>query len=150
MYVMRATCPSPATSTPSYSCCATDIVRLAEKPSFLKASCCMVLVVNGGEGFLACSLTVTDLTTYSAPSSSPTILSTSWRDMRPSPGGTSRATNRLPRAAVESAAARVQYSSTVNACISRSRSQMSLRADDCTRPADSPRRTLRQRNGLKL
>ena len=43
-----------------------------------------------------------------------------------------------------------QYSSGLNALISRSRSTMIRRATDCTRPADSPRRTFSQRMGLIL
>ncbi len=34
----------------SYSRCATDIVYLAEKPSFRDASCCRVVVRNGAYG----------------------------------------------------------------------------------------------------
>src|ERR1043166_5882427 len=48
MYVMRPTGPSAPTSIPSYSCWASRIVTAAEKPSCLAASCCNVLVRNGG------------------------------------------------------------------------------------------------------
>jgi hypothetical protein len=51
MYVMRPTGPSSPTSLPSYRSCAARIVRRDEKPSFLAASCCRVLVVNGAAGF---------------------------------------------------------------------------------------------------
>ena len=43
-----------------------------------------------------------------------------------------------------------QYSSGTNCSISRSRSQMSFSATDCTRPALRPRRTLSQSSGLIL
>src|SRR3989337_2088053 len=46
---MRPTCSSPRL-TPSYSCCAMRMVRLAEKPSLRAASCCSVEVGNGGAG----------------------------------------------------------------------------------------------------
>ncbi len=47
-------------------------------------------------------------------------------------------------------ASTVQYSSGTKALISRSRSQMSRRATDWTRPAERPRRTFSQRIGLTL
>src|SRR3989475_12932670 len=50
MYVISPTGPSAPTSTPSYSCCAIRIVIAAEKPSCFAASCCSVLVRNGGGG----------------------------------------------------------------------------------------------------
>ena len=36
--------------TPSYSSCATIMVRLAVMDSFREASCCKVEVMNGGAG----------------------------------------------------------------------------------------------------
>src|SRR4029450_8603690 len=45
---MSPTEPSPGRSTPSYSCWATAMVRLEEKPSLREASCCRVEVMNGG------------------------------------------------------------------------------------------------------
>src|SRR5438034_7695319 len=48
MYVISPTGPSAPTSMPSYSCCAIRIVTAAEKPSCFAASCCSVLVRNGG------------------------------------------------------------------------------------------------------
>ena len=41
-----------------------------------------------------------------------------------------------------------QYSSDTNAWISRSRSVIMRTATDCTRPADSPRRTFFHNKGL--
>ena len=55
MYVIRPTVPMPLTSTPSYSCCAMDIVRLGVMPSRRLASCWSVEVMKGGEG-LRCFL----------------------------------------------------------------------------------------------
>ena len=52
IYVIRPTVPLSAIFTPSYKVCATDIVFFNENPNFLEASCCIVLVVNGGAGFL--------------------------------------------------------------------------------------------------
>ena len=57
IYVIKPSCPFP-TSTPSYNRCAIDIVRFAEKESFVEASCCSVLVINGGR---ASRLRVVDL-----------------------------------------------------------------------------------------
>ncbi len=51
-----------ASSGPSYSCCASDIVREGLKPSLADASCCIVDVVNGGAGRRACSRRVTAAT----------------------------------------------------------------------------------------
>ena len=48
---MRPTGPSSPTSLPSYRSCAARMVRRELKPSFLAASCWIVLVVNGAAGF---------------------------------------------------------------------------------------------------
>src|SRR5881409_3773682 len=48
MYVISPTGPSSPISMPSYSCWAIRIVTAAEKPSCFAASCCSVLVRNGG------------------------------------------------------------------------------------------------------
>src|ERR1700734_1159465 len=55
----------------SYRRCATDIVYLAEKPSFLLASCCSVVVRNGAYGDRRYGLRSTDLSVYEAPDSRP-------------------------------------------------------------------------------
>ena len=47
-------------------------------------------------------------------------------------------------------AAMVQYSSGTKSSISRSRSTISRRATDCTRPAESRPRTFCQSSGLSL
>ena len=57
--------------------------------------------------------------------------------------------NALPSRSTERSTAIVQYSSGWNASISRSRSTISRSATDCTRPADSPRRTLLHSTGLR-
>ena len=58
--------PSSPIATPSYSFCATCIVRLVVKPSLREASCCSVEVVNGGDGRRLRSLLTTSVT-CSAP-----------------------------------------------------------------------------------
>ncbi len=63
---------------------------------------------------------------------------------------TSSASNSPPFGLDRSLAVIVQYSSGTNAWISRSRSQISRTATDCTRPALSPLRTLRHSSGLSL
>src|ERR1051326_1679667 len=55
MYVIRPTEPSAPTSIPSYSFWASFIVREAEILNLREASCCRVLVMNGGRGFLLIS-----------------------------------------------------------------------------------------------
>ena len=62
----------------------------------------------------------------------------------------SRAVNLRLLPGGESSASRFQYSSGWKASISFSRSTISRTATLCTRPAESPRRTLRQRKGLSL
>ena len=47
MYVIKPTVSS-CKSTPSYNFCAKDIVFFAVIPSLVLASCCNVLVMNGG------------------------------------------------------------------------------------------------------
>ncbi len=60
---------------PSYSDCATLMVRRAPKLSLRDASCCSVLVVKGGGAFFFCWLRVTLLTVKVAPRSA----SSCWR-----------------------------------------------------------------------
>ena len=61
-----------------------------------------------------------------------------------SPGGRGTPAAPCPPARASS----VQYSTGTNALISRSRSTISRTATDCTRPAESPRRTFFQSSGL--
>ena len=68
MYVIRPTWPS-GSAMPSYSDCATLMVRRAPKLSLREASCCSVLVVKGGGAFFFCWLRVTLLTVKVAPRS---------------------------------------------------------------------------------
>ena len=66
IYVISPTVPLSWIFTPSYNPCATDIVFFIEKPIFLDASCCIVLVVNGGAGVLFFSLFLTSSIIYVA------------------------------------------------------------------------------------
>jgi hypothetical protein len=70
MYVMSPTDPSAPSSTPSYSCWASRIVRDGEKPRRFAASCCNVEVVNGAGGALLRSRRFTSVTTKGRPSMS--------------------------------------------------------------------------------
>src|SRR5881398_1891064 len=58
---------------PSYSCCAIRIVTAAEKPSCFAASCCSVLVRNGGGAGRRRSPFSTSLTLKGSLSASTTI-----------------------------------------------------------------------------
>ncbi len=150
MYVMRPTGPSSPSSSPSYSRWASAMVRLAEKRSLRAASCCSFDVMNGGCGRLRRSLRSTCVT-WAVPARSSAAISSasawvfgsalvpSQRQMRATNGGGS---------AARQSQSTVQYSSGLNSPISRSRSQIIRTATDCTRPADSPRRTFFHRIGL--
>ena len=152
MYVMRPTAPSSPRSTPSYSCWATVIVFLAENPSLRPASCWSVEVMNGGAGLRRRSPRVTDRTTNGRPSRpamsarvSASLVSDAFSP-RTSRSVASNCGGRLP----VSRACSDQYSTGTKASISRSRSTISRTATDCTRPADSPRRTLSHSSGDRL
>jgi len=113
--------------------------------------------MKGGVGWRRRSLRSTLVTVQSAPASPASTSSTRafasrrkllWSSFWPATsasraakGGGSPASSR---------ASTVQYSSGVKARISRSRSQMMRTATDCTRPAESPRRTLSQSSGESL
>ncbi len=66
------------------------------------------------------------------------------------PSTFTRAARKRSPAGVSSVAWSVQYSRAVKASISRSRSTTSRTATDCTRPAESPLRTLRLMSGLRV
>ena len=139
-------------STPSYRRWATLIVRLGLKPSLRLASCCSVLVVNGGAGLRFEGRVATESTTGLSERSaaawacavSPSPISSALPAIRET-----SAPNCVP-SGVASTASSDQYSRAVNAVISRSRSTTSRTATDCTRPADSPGRTLREISGLSV
>ena len=59
---------------PSYSRWATDIVRLGLKPSLRLASCCSVLVVNGGAGLRLLLRTLCDVTVAAGRAARPRTL----------------------------------------------------------------------------
>ena len=156
MYVIR---PSPQ-PRPSYRDCAADMVRPAPNPSFEDASCCMVLVVNGGFGLRATSFSVTSWTTKPGPSFASSISAAHASASSLVPGSIfpSLAPRTCVRSAANASAASVaarlffpgpfsfsfrrvslartlQYSSFRNFSISNSRSHTSLSATLCTRPA---------------
>src|SRR5437016_12738532 len=107
---------------PSYSDCAARIVRLAPKPSLRDASCCRVLVVNGGGADLRRSERVTLWTLNRSPLSAASCCwasaSEPMRALAPSMR-LSSAVNVAPPPARRSSAASVQYSSLTKAPISR-------------------------------
>src|SRR5256886_705203 len=148
MYVISPTGPSAPTSMPSYSCCAIRIVTAAEKPSCFAASCCSVLVRNGGCAGRRRSPFSTDVTLKGSLSASVTIAralaSSLISGLWPS-SLCSRAWNPWP--SFSRSASMVQYSCGTNLRISSSRSQISRSATVCTRPADSPVLMLFHRSG---
>ncbi len=152
MYVMRPTAPSSPSSMPSYRSCATRIVRLEPNPSFLAASCCSVDVVNGAAGFLRRSRRLTSVTVnVLRPARSDRIRSASalvWISAFLPSMWCSLAVNGVPP--FSSAASTVQYSTGVNARMSRSRSTISRSATVCTRPAEMPFFTVFHSTGLAL
>ncbi len=130
------------------------MVRAGWKPSLREASCWRREVTNGGVGWRRRSLRSTLTTVHVAPASPASTASTAafvsrrnclWSSLRPSTSA-SRAT-KGGGSRPSSSASTVQYSSGVKAWIARSRSQMMRTATDCTRPAESPRRTFFQRSG---
>ena len=154
MYVIR---PSPQ-PRPSYRDCAADMVRPAPNPSFEDASCCMVLVVNGGFGLRATSFSVTSWTTNPGPSFASSISAAHASASILVPGSIfpslkpcTCVSSAAKKSAIGSVAAfsfsfsfssrrvslarTLQYSSFRNFSISNSRSHTSLSATLCTRPA---------------
>ncbi len=127
------------------------------KPSLREASCCRVEVVNGGAGRRLRSLLVTSVTCS-------TPWAACWMRMRAasavSPSVTVNCSNFCPSSftslAVKGcegcaqAAAMDQYSRAMKASISSSRSTIMRSAGLCTRPAESPRWTLRHNTGERL
>ena len=135
--------------TPSYSCCATTIVFFTENPSLRDASCCSVEVVYGGAALRALSRDSKPLTTYFASASAALCCSAcvplEISSFLPLCWMTS-AVNDSP-ALFASSASRLQYSTGLNAWMSRSRSTMIRRATDWTRPAERPYRIFFQSSG---
>ena len=130
--------------------------------SRLPPTCCSVDVMNGGFGRDVYGLVSTLRTVNVAPSSrsakpraavsSSTTTSSarfSWPKESKSLPSATFCSLTLTRPAVNcgsvgKAASRSQYAAATNAMRSRSRSTTSRTAGDCTRPADSPVRILRQ------
>ena len=122
---------------PSYSFCASTIVRCGENPHTELAACWSVDVVNGGYGWRVLGCSFTSETRSVAPARSATAAfaapSSCISGFAPSMRA-SFALNETPsfRASTPS----IQYGTGTNDLISRSRSTSSLNATDCTRPAD--------------
>ena len=129
------------------------MVRVAVKPSLRLASCCMVLVINGGAGTRRRLPRETAATVKASPFTSARMASASafvfTSSFLPSLSAR-RAVNFLACPGGHSTASMFQYSSGLKASISFSLSTMRRTATLCTRPAESPRRTLRHKNGLSL
>ena len=153
MYVIKPVVPLSGIFTPSYNPWATDIVFLIANPNFLEASCCIVLVVNGGAGFLFFSPVVTSSTINFAFSKSCNILSTSsfeWSSIFSLFFPKNFDSKDFLVFVSESIAVIFQYSSGTKCSISSSLSHISLTATDCTLPADNPLFTFFQSTGLIL
>ena len=142
------------------------IVRFGDMRSRELASCCRVLVVCGGSGRRVVSLTSMERTTNAGVRSVTAPLAS-----RPSAAMTSAASASVPSSSFSRSAASVSprlptrralngllpslarrasmvHDSTgTNASISVSRSTTRRTATDCTRPAESPARTLRHSSG---
>ena len=152
----------------SYKLWAACIVRRAVKPNLRLASCCNVLVVNGGEGRETYGFTSTDVTRKSALRSfcanSPRRLLVQQQQRRIfqlarrrieifslRESARRRRHQRRPRIACPPAlanvASRSQYVAEWNAIRCRSRSTINRTATLCTRPAESLGRTLRHNSG---
>ena len=118
----------------------------------MNASCCSFEVMNGGTGLRRRSRAVTFATLNVAASrSARTVAACSpFTISMFLPWCLTRFAGKTGGCAADRCARTDQYSSATNARISRSRSQIMRSATDCTRPADSPRRTLSQRMGLTL
>src|SRR2546430_3924325 len=133
---------------PSYSCCARRIVTAAEYPSCLAASCCSVLVRNGGGAGRRRSPFSSAVTLKGSLSASATM---AWAVAASLISGLwpsslcSLAWNPWP--SFSRSASMVQYSCGTNLRISSSRSQINRNATVCTRPADSPVLMLFHRSG---
>ena len=125
---------------PSYNCWATVIVLVAENPSRRDASCCSVLVMNGGAGRRFTWRVVTESTRYAAPSRfarTALVATSSVRESSSfSPARLRREAVNEAFSSVRSAASMDQYSTGTNASISLSRSATRRSATDCTRPAE--------------
>ena len=127
------------------------MVRRELKPSFLAASCCTVLVVNGAAGrllrrrFSTLETTKGRLRTASTTARASASLPSCglWPSIL-----ASAASKVWPP--VAQSASMVQYSCGLKARISRSRSTMSRSATVWTRPALRPVLIVRQRMGLAL
>ena len=126
------------------------MVRFTLKRSLRAASCCRVEVMNGATGLRLFSRVCTDATMKSAPSTLRRSSRRRFFDSRSRRVSSFRLTKRAFRTGGFFACrltSMVQYSRFWNARISRSRSTIRRSATVCTRPAESPRRTLSHSSG---
>ena len=149
---MSPTAPSAPSSTPSYSPCATRMVFLLPNASFFAASCWSVLVVNGAEGFFRRSRRRRSVTWNASRDFTAFTMSIA-----------SRSDVQLRLLAVHLVQARRELLSVLleqrldGPVLHRlERADLALALDDqpsatvCTRPAESPLRTVFQSSGLAL
>ena len=128
------------------------MVRSAPKPSLREASCCKVLVANGGAGW-RCTCFFSTLSTRNCRASiAATARLASASFARPNlssllPSSMLRRAWKSAPLGVVNAAWMLQYSCGLNASISFSRSQIRRSATDCTRPAEREPCSLRQSTG---
>src|SRR3989338_5121808 len=127
------------------------MVRWAEKPSLREASCCRVEVVTGGGGVRRAGFFSTEATlklqactAARAPPARASVFRSNLESFLPS-CLTSRA--RKGSDPAETSASTVQYSWVRKRSISSSRSTISRRATDCTRPAERLPGSLRHSTG---
>ena len=156
----------------SYSRCAVRITCCADQRNLRPASCCSVLVMNGGYGRRRYGFSSTPWTVNSRPSSraarprAPASSRCSTLDgARPVAGSKSRPVASRMSSTLTSVAVNVsgspglgaaganvpstsQYSAVWNAIRARSRSTTMRVATDCTRPADSRGSTFFHSTGL--
>src|SRR3984885_14267099 len=125
------------------------IVRFAVYRRRLYAACCNFEVVNGGGGLGFFSFCVTEVTCHCVLLPAATTLSAaSWFDTSiSSPLYLLSLASKIGGCPASSIAWIDQYSTGTNARISNSRSTINRTATVCTRPADSPRRTLSHSKG---
>ena len=124
------------------------MVFFTEKPKRVLAACCKVEVIYGALGLTLVGLSSRNATLYSASFNtlSRTSVSALFLSLSVLPACLT-ASKRMPSFLEMVSAKTCQYSSGINARISRSRSTTSFTATDCTRPADKPRAIFSQSNG---
>ena len=127
------------------------MVRLDAKPSRLAASCCRVLVMNGGAGRRRRCFLCTAVTTKGFPFTAFTTARASFSECSSSFLPSILCSFAPKRFRFASSSASIdQYSCGLNSRIACSRSTMILSATVWTRPAERPAFTERHSSGLTL